>query len=149
MTKRERLYSIYRNMKSRCFLSTFSRYKYYGGRGISICKEWIGDNGFSNFYNWALNNGYANDLTIDRLDVDKDYSPENCRWVDMTVQNNNTRRNHYCTYNGETKSISQWAKIYNIHRCVLNNRIRRGWDFEEAVSNPTHRYTNCRRKRKI
>ena len=128
-------------MKSRCYLPTFSRYEYYGGRGIKICQEWLGKNGFDNFYDWAMTNGYADDLTIDRIDTNKDYCPENCRWVDRKTQNNNTRINHYYTYNGETKTVSQWAELYNIHRCVLNNRLRRGWTFENAVSQAVGKYS--------
>lgn len=138
--RNERLYRIFHDMKSRCYLPTFSRYEYYGGRGIKICLEWMNKNGFDNFYNWAMDNGYSDNLTIDRIDNSKNYSPENCRWVDMKVQNNNTRKNHYYTHDGETKTISQWADIYNIHRCVLNNRLRRGWTFEDATSKETRMY---------
>lgn len=137
----ERLYSIFHNMKSRCYLPTFSRYEYYGGRGIKICQEWLGKKGFDTFYDWAMSNGYADNLTIDRIDVNKDYCPENCRWVDRKAQNNNTRINHYYTHNGETKTVSQWAELYNIHRCVLNNRLRRGWTFENAVSQAVGKYS--------
>lgn len=139
MNNKERLYSIFHNMKSRCYLKTFAKYKYYGARGIKICDEWLGKNGFKNFYNWAIVNGYENGLTIDRINNDLDYSPANCRWVTMTVQNNNTSINHYITFNGETKSVSEWAKEYNIHRCVLNNRLRRGWSFLKAALTPVRK----------
>lgn len=138
--RNERVYRIYHNMKSRCYLPTFSRYEYYGGRGIKICKEWLGKKGFDNFYNWAMANGYADNLSIDRIDNNGDYSPTNCRWVTQLEQNNNSRKNHYITYNGETKSVSEWARIYNIHRCVLNNRLRRGWSFEKSINTKTGRY---------
>ena len=137
--RNERVYRIYHNMKSRCYLPTFSRYQYYGGKGIKMCQEWLSD--FNNFYNWAMENGYRDDLTIDRIDINKDYCPENCRWVDMVVQNNNTRKNHYIEYNGEIKSVAEWAKIYNIHRCVLNNRLRRGWTFEKSIGTKVRSYT--------
>jgi len=136
----DRLYSVYHNMKSRCYLKTFSRYEYYGGRGIKICKEWLGKNGFNSFYNWAVNNGYKNNLSIDRIDNDKDYCPENCHWVTQLEQNNNTRKNHYYTYNGETKTIAQWARQYNVDRYLLNIRIRRGWDFLKAIETPKRDY---------
>lgn len=138
MNTRERLYSIYHNMKSRCYLPTFSRYEFYGGRGITICDEWL--NSFQSFYDWAINNGYDSNLLLGRIDINGDYEPNNCRWVDRSVQNNNTRKNHYYTYNGETKSIAAWAKQYKIHRCVLNNRLRRGWTFEDAIKEPTRNY---------
>lgn len=147
MSDRERLYSIFHNMKSRCYLPSFSRYNYYGGRGIKICKNWKLN--FNSFYEWAIQNGYKKGLTIDRIDNDKDYSPENCRWVAFKEQNNNTRKNHYYTYKNETKSISQWADIYGLHRCVLNNRIRRGWSFEQAIKTPTKRYSKRRNNEKI
>lgn len=140
MKSENRLRSIYHNMKSRCYLSSYPKYKYYGGRGIKICDEWLGKYGFKNFYNWAILSGYKNGLTIDRINNNGNYEPSNCRWVDQTVQNNNTNFNHYVTFNNETKSVSEWAKIYNIHRCVLNNRLRRGWKFEDAVVKPVRQF---------
>lgn len=143
-----RLYGILHNMRSRCYLPTFSRYEYYGKRGIKICDEWLGRKGFKNFYNWAMKNGYQSSLTIDRIDNEKDYCPDNCRWVSMLIQNNNTSKNHYITHNGETKTASQWAKIYNINRNTLNKRIRRGWSFESAVSTPVRRFISYNKSRK-
>jgi len=129
-----RVYRIYHNMKSRCYLETASNYKYYGARGIKICKKWLGKSGFDNFYKWAIKNGYADELEIDRINSDLGYSPKNCRWTSRKAQNNNTRKNHYVVFKGERKTVAQWAEIFNIHRCVLNNRLRRGWNFEIAIS---------------
>lgn len=129
-----RLYSVWHNMKSRCYNPKASHYAQYGGRGITVCPEWR--DSFEAFRDWALANGYRDDLTIDRKDNDGPYSPENCRWADMYCQNNNTRKNNYITYKGETKTASEWAREYGLHRCVLNNRIRRGWDIEEALTKP-------------
>lgn len=128
----KRLYSIWHNMKSRCYYRKSEKYKDYGGRGIIVCDEWR--NNFQAFYDWAMSHGYADDLTIDRKDVNGNYEPSNCRWVTQKEQHNNTRKNHYITYNGETKTAAEWARQYGIHRCVLNNRIRRGWNFEKAIS---------------
>lgn len=125
-------------MKSRCYYPKAEKYKYYGGRGITVCDEWLHD--FQAFYDWALYNGYADDLTLDRIDGNKGYSPDNCRWVDRLTQQNNTSKNHYITHNGITKTASEWARIYGIHRCVLSNRMRRGWSFERAISQKTGRY---------
>lgn len=138
MKGRERIYSIFHNMKSRCYLPTFSRYEFYGAKGIKICDEWL--KSFNEFYLWAINNGYNDKLEIDRINYNGNYEPANCRWVDKKLQNNNTRKNNYITYNGQTKTVAQWAEIYNLHRCVLNNRIRRGLSFEEAITKKTRNY---------
>lgn len=128
---KKRLYSIWHNMKSRCYYPKSEHFQYYGGRGITVCDEWR--NSFKTFYEWAVANGYRGDLTIDRKDTNGNYEPSNCRWVDMVAQNNHTSKNNYITHNGETKTTAEWARQYGIHRCVFNNRIRRGWTFERAV----------------
>ena len=128
---KKRLYSIWHNMKTRCCNPNNYHFKYYGGRGICICDEW--KNSFQTFYEWAINNGYSDKLTIDRIDNDGNYEPSNCRWVDMYCQNNHTRKNHYIEYKGITKTASEWAKIYGLSRQLLSMRIRRGWSFERAT----------------
>ena len=127
----KRLYSIWHNMKNRCYYEKSANYKYYGGKGIKVCDEWK-DN-FQSFALWALSNGYQNNLSIDRIDNSKDYCPENCKWSNAYEQNNNTNRNRFYTYNGNTKTISEWAKEYGIDRNLLNVRLKRGWDFEKAI----------------
>lgn len=103
----KRLYKIYYNMKTRCYNKKCSNYNYYGGKGIKICEEWSGSEGFRNFFNWAINNGYEviensynNLMSIDRIDSTKDYSPENCRWMTMEE---NISRSGKCTYSLEKK----------------------------------------------
>ncbi len=91
-TNRSRLYNIYHGMKKRCYNKKCNDYKYYGGRGIKICDEWLLPNGFIRFYNWAVNNGYSDSPTIDRVDVNGNYEPSNCRWVDMKTQLKNRRK---------------------------------------------------------
>lgn len=104
-----RLYRIYRGMKECCYNKNVPEYKNYGGRGIRVCQEWLEE--FMNFYNWAMQNGYRDDLTIDRKDNDKDYCPENCRWVTYKMQSNNKRNNLYVLYNGNKITISELSDI--------------------------------------
>lgn len=127
-----RLYTIWNKMKSRCNNKKEKAYKYYGERGISICKEWKND--FKTFYNWAINNGYADNLTIDRINNEEGYSPNNCRWVTQKVQANNTRWNHRVSYNGEVHNISEWSEITGIKANTIIYRLRRGWNIERALT---------------
>lgn len=130
----ERLKRILHNMKTRCNNPNANNYKYYGGKGIKICDEWCDKEfGFGRFLTWAYFNGYKSDLTIDRIDVNGDYEPSNCRWSDMRLQNNNSTRNKYILYNGEKKTIAQWANELGKSRQVLSNRIKRGWSIERAL----------------
>lgn len=106
-----RIYRIYNNMKQRCNNPNSHKYPRYGGRGISICPEWNCREGLAAFGEWALKNGYADNLTLDRIDNDGDYTPQNCRWVDLKKQSNNRSDNDYITFNGETHTLSEWAEI--------------------------------------
>lgn len=129
-----RIYNIWLAMKGRCNNPNNSAYKKYGGRGIKVCEEW---NEFLSFYNWAINNGYEKSLSIDRIDVNGNYEPNNCRWADSVTQGNNTRRNHYLTYNGETKTMSEWARIKNLDYSTLRSRINEyNWSVEKALETP-------------
>lgn len=98
-----RLYRIWKSMKTRCYSPTSPIYKHYGGRGITICDEW---QKFQPFYKWAMANGYSDKLSIDRIDVNGNYEPSNCRWATSEEQHNNTRRNVMLTCNGETLSLT-------------------------------------------
>lgn len=135
-----RLYKIWCNMKSRCYNTSVIEYNDYGGRGITVCDEWLHD--FQAFYDWAMSNGYRDDLTIDRIDVNGNYEPSNCRWVSMKVQSNNTRKNHVLTYNGEAHTVSEWAEILHINKHTLSNRILRGWTVERALTEVVHSKQN-------
>lgn len=107
-----KLYGIWNTMKFRCYNKNSSRYNNYGGRGITICDEW--KNNFISFYNWAMSNGYKEGLSIDRINNDGNYEPSNCRWTNLFVQANNTRRNIFITYNRETHSASEWSKLSGV-----------------------------------
>ena len=128
-----RLYVIWRNLRHRCNNEKDKNFKYYGARGITVCDEWNKD--FRPFRDWALQHGYAENLTIDRINNNGNYSPENCRWVDYKVQANNRRSNHLITFNGETHSVTEWSNIYKISAAVLYGRLRNS-SFEEAISKP-------------
>lgn len=130
-----RLYSIYKGMKERCNYKKHKEYSEYGKRGITVCKEWGND--FMNFYNWAMANGYKDNLTIDRINNNKGYSPENCRWATYKEQCNNTRKNNFITYNNQTHSLTEWAEILGIKRSTLSSRIHRSnWSIEKAFTSP-------------
>lgn len=130
---RSKLHYMWLNMKKRCS-PNFPQRKDYYDRGISVCNEW--HNNFWEFRNWAIENGYKEGLTIDRINNDKGYFPENCRFVDRYIQNNNTRRNHFVSINGVRKTVSQWAKIYGIAPDVVYCRMRRGWNEVDAITVP-------------
>ena len=105
-------------------------------KGITICNEWKND--FKVFYDWAINNGYEDNLSIDRIDVNGNYEPNNCRWVDKKTQTRNTTTNKYYTYKNETHCIGEWAEIYNIRRGTLWDRLNKGWSIERALTTPAN-----------
>lgn len=107
-------------------------WKWYGAKGVKVCDEW--NKSFNEFYKWAYSHGYREDLTIDRIDSNGDYSPDNCRWVTMKEQQNNRKSNRKVTYNGETKTTSQWAEQYGMSLYVLIWRLNH-WDDLDAVFN--------------
>lgn len=129
-----RLHRIWHSMYCRCYYKSTNQYKNYGGRGIKVCEEWEHMQGFINFYNWAINNGYKETLTLDRIDNNKGYCPSNCRWITPKEQSNNRRNNVYYTFNGETKTSKQWCELYNISQTTLLDRLKRGWTLEQALT---------------
>ena len=116
-----RLYNIYKKIIQRVENPNCKEYKWYGGRGISICDEWKND--FMTFYNWAMQNGYADTLSIDRIDNDRGYCPENCRWVSSKEQQRNKRNNHRVTYNGETKCVSEWEEFFGLKQGTIEAKL--------------------------
>lgn len=127
-----RLYRIWGNIKSRCTNKNVRQYKDYGGKGIKVCSEWT--QSFETFFHWAMANGYADDLTIDRIDVNGDYEPSNCRWATRKEQSLNRSDNHYLTYNDETKTIAEWSEITGIHRATIESRLKAGMTIEQALT---------------
>lgn len=126
-----RLYSIWENIVDRIENPNCKGYKYYGGRGIAICKEWRND--FKTFYDWSMSNGYQDNLTIDRINVDGNYEPSNCRWVTWEIQNSNKRNNHYEYINGQKYTVTQISKMYNINLRTLCHRLEK-MDIMEAIN---------------
>ena len=126
----ERLLRIWRAMLHRCYKETDEHYDYYGGRGIKVCDDW---HNFETFQEWALANGYADNLTIDRLDGNKDYCPENCSWATMTVQNNHKSDTKWLTYKGKTQSLSDWCRELGLDYFRIKARLNSlGWSVEDA-----------------
>lgn len=129
-----RLHHIWKNMRQRCSNPHKPDYKYYGGKGITVDDIW---NDYEVFAKWAIGNGYRDDLTIDRIDVNGNYCPDNCRWVSMTEQARNMSRNRVITYNGESHCLSEWGEILGINDKVLGHRINAyGWSVERAFTTP-------------
>lgn len=140
--KKERLYGVWRGMIDRCYNPQSRFYFRYGGRGIKICDEWL--NSYANFREWANNNGYdptipKGQCTIERVDNDKGYEPDNCIWTSLKRQCNNRSNNHTITYNGVTHTVTEWSDITGIRKDTLRRRIFvYEWDVERALTEPTH-----------
>lgn len=127
--KNTRLYRIWHNMKYRCENKSSKDYSRYGERGISVCDEWERD--FLCFYKWAMKSGYKENLSLDRINNNSGYSPENCRWADGQEQCRNRRNNVLVAYNGETKSIAEWCDLLKFDRALAYHRYARGWTGKE------------------
>lgn len=133
-----RLYGIYHHMRERCYNPGNDAYANYGGRGIIMCDEWLSD--FMNFYNWAMDNGYAENLQIDRINNNGNYEPANCRWTTQKVQMNNTRVNRIIEYNGQSKSSTEWAEHLKMSPKVMERRLNfLGWSVERALTKPVRK----------
>lgn len=124
-----RLFKIWSGMRARCRGLSYTEYH---GRGISVCEEW--DLSFEAFRDWALKNGYKDNLSIDRIDNSGNYEPGNCRWADRIVQSNNRRSNRLVTYQGKTKTLAEWCRALGLKYGTVSQRICvRGWTEEEAL----------------
>lgn len=127
-----RIYKIYKDIKKRCYNPKSSNYKIYGGKGVVMCEEWL--NNFMNFYNWSIKNNYNDSLTIDRIDVNGNYEPSNCRWTTMKQQANNKTNNIYYEYNGEVFTGTQLSKKTGIKYNTIRSRISSGMSIDEALN---------------
>ena len=127
-----RLFRIWSHIKDRCDNPNNDAYKNYCKIGVTICNEWKND--FMSFYNWAMSNGYKDNLTIDRIENNGNYQPNNCRWITIKQQHRNTRRNIFLNYNGENRCVSEWSEILGINETTLRSRLRKGWSIDRALS---------------
>ena len=127
-----RIYRIWKDMLRRTNNPDRQNYSYYGGRGIGVCEEW--KNSFELFYDWSVANGYSDSLEIDRKDNDKNYCPENCRWVEKTVNANNRSTSRNITYKGATKTVAEWSRIVGIPYTKLIYRLNAGWELDRVFA---------------
>lgn len=130
--KNRRIYDCWWNMRNRCDKGNRADSKYYHDKNITYCDDW---KDYHAFQDWAINHGYSDNLTLDRIDSKKSYCPENCRWITIQQQQRNRSCCLYFTHDGETKTLSEWAKQYGINRTTLHDRIfKLGYSFEQAIS---------------
>lgn len=131
---KEPLYKRWLDMKNRCNCPSNTDYSNYGGRGITVSEEW--NHNYFAFRDWAIHNGFSEELTLDRIDVEGKYEPQNCRWITFKEQQNNRRNNRKITYHGQTKTVSQWAEELGIHCATLTHRLNIWNDIERAFTEP-------------
>lgn len=139
------LYRAYHDMIDRCYKPQKSNYKYYGGKGVKVCEEWKIE--YLSFYEWAMSHGYKQGLQIDRIDNQKDYCPENCRWATKLEQENNKTTNIRIEYKGETHTMTEWARIAGLTNSCLGARLRKGWAVEKALTTPNKKSRNGENQR--
>lgn len=132
-----KLYNVWLTMKQRCYNPRDRHYKWYGAKGVKVCNEWR--NNPLAFYKWCIENGYKDGLTLDRIDSTKDYSPDNCRFITMSAQQRNKTSNKRIEYNGETRSVQEWAEKLNIKPSTLRARFNKGWTTERALTESVRR----------
>lgn len=126
---KSRLYTIWRDMKLRCYNKKQIGYKNYGARGIKVCNEWLYD--FISFKNWAMDSGYQNGLTLDRLDNDGNYEPSNCKWSTPKEQSNHKRNNRCVVYRGEKHTIAEWSNLTGIKYHLIWTKLKNGYSMDD------------------
>ena len=129
-----RLYRIWHGMKSRCYFHKNPNFCDYGARGITVCEEWL--NSFQAFHDWATSHGYADNLSIDRIDVNGSYCPENCRWATMLEQQNNKHNNTSIEIDGRTMNLAQWAKVSGVKQQTISYRYKKGIRGADLIKPP-------------
>lgn len=143
---KSKLYSVWGTIKDRCYSVGCKGYVNYGARGIRMCESW--KNSFQAFYEWAMKSGYKEGLTIERKNVNENYCPENCIWIPKSAQSRNRRNCHYITYNGETKTLSEWSRELHIDRECIRNKEKVLGDgalaIEAILRSPRHRKVEVR-----
>lgn len=140
----KKLYSIYTNVKTRCYNQNNENFNRYGIRGVVMCDEWLND--FQKFYDWAISNGFDKNLTLDRIDNNGNYEPSNCRWADRRTQSNNRRTNRIIEYNGETDTMANWSRKLNIPYYYIQYRINKGKQLFEVVYEFNNNTRHTRKK---
>ena len=133
------LYRVWASMKSRCFNSHQQAYPSYGGRGITVCNEWLT---FEPFRDWAMAHGYSRGLTIERNNNNRDYEPSNCKWVALERQANNRRSSRFITHNGKSMTLADWSREVGIDQINLAKRLKRGWSVYDTLTTPLGRKVN-------
>lgn len=134
----KRLHQTWRDMINRCTNTNNRRFYAYGERGIQVCEEWL--NSFLAFKEWAIATGYTDELTLDRIDVNRNYEPSNCRWATLKEQNNNRTNNRIVKYKGESMTLHQLADRTGLNYKTLWCRVQYGWSIEDAVERPLRRW---------
>ena len=129
--RKTRLYGIWANIKTRCYNHNDSHYERWGAKGVTMCEEWRND--FKAFYDWSMSHGYADNLTIDRINNDGNYEPNNCRWVELCEQSKNRTSVILLTYDGKTQSATEWARELKLGKDTVRQRYRKGWTVEECL----------------
>lgn len=133
-----RLYKIYHGILKRCENKNSTSFKNYGKKNIKVCKEWKDD--FIAFYNWAINNGYQDKLTIDRINVRGNYEPSNCRWATAEIQQNNRSNNLHLTHKNKTLTLAEWCKELNLNYFTVQQRLNKlNWSVSRALNTPTQK----------
>lgn len=142
--RNSRIYTIWNNMKLRCYNKNQNNYFNYGGRGIKICDEWKND--FTTFYNWAIENGYSDELSIERINNDGDYEPSNCKWANLHEQARNKRNNRFLEHDGKKMIAPDWSKVTGIPEKIIYDRMTKGWDDERVLTQPIGKSTKSKER---